>query len=106
MLVTLGLSYDDIEDLDLSRSQINPKFGFSWSPSNDTTIRAAAFRVMKRPFASNQTIEPTQLAGFNQFFDDPDGTDSVRYGVGLDQRLTDNLFAGLEVSWRKVDLLD
>ena len=105
MLVTLGLSYDDIEDVDLSRSQINPKFGLTWNPSNDTTIRAAAFRVMKRPFASNQTIEPTQLAGFNQFFDEPDGTDSVRYGVGLDQRFWDNLFAGLEVSWRKVDFV-
>jgi len=60
---------------------------------------------MKRPFASNQTIEPTQLAGFNQFFDEPNGTDSIRYGLGLDQRFTNNLFAGLEISWRKVDFV-
>jgi hypothetical protein len=105
MQAIVGLSYDDIEEVGINRSQINPKFGFIWNPTTSTTLRASAFRVMKRSFASNQTIEPTQIAGFNQFFDDTDGTDSTRYGVGIDQRLTDELFAGLELTWRKVDFV-
>ncbi|MCI0563109.1 MAG: TonB-dependent receptor, partial [Nitrososphaera sp.] len=105
MLVTLGLSYDDIEDVDINTSQINPKFGLIWNAFTNTTLRAAAFRAMKRQFGSNQTIEPTQVAGFNQFFDESDGTDSTRYGVGVDHRLTDSLATGLELSWRKVDFV-
>ena len=65
-----------------------------------TTLRAAAFRVLKRFFVTNQTLEPTQLAGFNQFFDDLDGTDSTRYGFGLDQRFSPDLYGGFELSWR------
>jgi hypothetical protein len=65
-----------------------------------TTLRAAAFRVLKRFFVTNQTLEPTQLAGFNQFFDDLDGTDSTRYGLGLDHRFSPDLYGGIELSWR------
>jgi hypothetical protein len=47
---------------------------------------------------SDQTIEPTEIAGFNQFFDDPAATDARRFGLGLDQRFTRNLFGGFEVT--------
>ncbi len=30
---------------------------------------------------TRQTIEPTQVAGFNQFFDLDNGTDAWNYGV-------------------------
>jgi Flp pilus assembly protein TadD len=100
--MTLGLSYEDFDESGFSHGQVNPKFGFIWSPFTHTTLRAAAFRVMKRAFVSNQTIEPTQLAGFNQFFDDPDGSDSTRYGFGVDQKLGKNWFGGIELTWRRV----
>jgi outer membrane receptor protein involved in Fe transport len=105
---TLGGSADFFKDSLESyrdRNQFNPKAGVTWTPLSGTTIRAAAFRVLRRtlPFTS-QTIEPTQVAGFNQFFSDPGGTESWRYGVALDQRITDNLFAGAEYSWRDLDV--
>jgi hypothetical protein len=60
------------------------------------------FRTLKRRLIASQTIEPTQVAGFNQFFDDPEGTDAWRYGVGIDQRFGPQLYAGSEFSKRQL----
>jgi tetratricopeptide (TPR) repeat protein len=107
---TLGLSYDhaDSEFLNETKNQFNPKFGVVWNPFPDTTVRGAAFRVLKRTLITQQTLEPTQVAGFNQFFDDGDLTESWRYGVGVDQKFTKNIYGGIEASKRelKVPFLD
>jgi len=102
---TLGASVDLFDGglCDLETDQFNPKFGMTWNPFQNTTVRAAAFRVLKRTLISNQTIEPTQVAGFNQFFDDYDATDSWRYGIAFDQNFTSALYGGLEISQRDLD---
>ncbi|MDH4233321.1 MAG: TonB-dependent receptor, partial [Nitrospirota bacterium] len=97
---TLGGSADFFEDDLSNRDQLNPKLGVTWNPFPATTLRAAAFRVLKRSLLSDQTLEPTQVAGFNQFFDDANGTDAWRYGIALDQKFTRDLYAGLEISKR------
>jgi len=97
---TVGGSADFFDDDVSNRDQVNPKFGFTWNPISATTLRAAAFRVLKRSLLSNQTLEPTQVAGFNQFFDDANGTEAWRYGIALDQKFTRDLYAGLEISKR------
>lgn len=55
----------------------------------------------------NQTLEPTQVAGFNQFFDDADGTESKCYGAAIDQKFSKAIFGGFEYSERdlKVPLI-
>ena len=97
---TFGLSHDDFANGQVVRDQYNPKLGVVWMPVPGTTLRAAGFRTLKRSLASNQTLEPTQVTGFNQFFDDPDGTDADRYGIAWDQRLSSTLNTGLETSRR------
>jgi hypothetical protein len=59
----------------------------------------------------SQTIEPTQVVGFNQFFTgfeqfygDIEGTVSRRIGVALDQALSPGEFAGVEVASRHLDV--
>jgi tetratricopeptide (TPR) repeat protein len=101
--VTLGVSGDfinssapEIGDI----NQVNPKFGVMWEPMPGTTIRAAAFRVEKRTLITDQTLEPTQVAGFNQFFDDFNGTKAWRYGAAWDQKFTRDIFGGIEISKR------
>jgi hypothetical protein len=74
-----------------------------WTPTVHTTIRTAAFRAAKRSFIAGQTIEPTQVAGFNQFFDDPDGATSWRYGAGLDQALPFGIRVGVEHTERTIE---
>ncbi|OEU64955.1 MAG: hypothetical protein BA867_08265 [Desulfobacterales bacterium S5133MH16] len=103
---TLGGSADLFDGglYDLDTDQFNPKFGMTWNPFQNTTLRAAAFRVFKRTLISNQTIEPTQVAGFNQFFDDSNGTDSWRYGIAVDQKFTSALYGGVEISQRDLEI--
>jgi len=101
---TLGVSLDLYRDPIFDHDQWNPKFGVSWTPWDSTTFRAAAFRTLKRTLTTQQTIEPTQVAGFNQFFDDPNGTDAWRYGIAVDQKIVKNVFAGVELSKRDLTL--
>ncbi len=101
--MTLGVSGDFTrgESPDTkSISQANPKFGITWNPVPNTTLRAAAFRVLKRTLITNATLEPTQVAGFNQFYDDFNGAEAWRYGAAVDQKFTKELFGGMEFSKR------
>ena len=104
---TLGLSGDvtegDSEDV-AGKEEINPKVGVTWNPFPSTTVRAAAFKVLKRTLITDQTLEPTQVAGFNQFFDDLNGTVAWRYGGAVDQKFTRNLFGGVEYSIRTLEV--
>ena len=100
MTWTLGASADFYKSLDTDREQVNPKIGLTWEIIPSTTVRAAAFRVLNRTLITSQTVEPTQVAGFNQFFDDGNGTDSWRYGIAVDQKFTRSIFGGVELSKR------
>ncbi len=104
---TLGGS-GDFFDSDLSdtedRDQFNPKFGITWNPFPATTLRGAVFSVLKRTLITDQTLEPTQVAGFNQFFDDANSTDSWRYGIALDQKFSKHIYGGAEFSKRDLEV--
>ena len=100
-----GLSYDDLSSRDAGdQSQLNPKLGVVWRPQAGTTLRAAAFRVLKRRINSDAGLEPTQMAGFAQFFDDNNGTDSHFVGGALDQRINESLYFGLEIGKRRLSI--
>ena len=51
---------------------------------------------------TSQTIEPTQVAGFNQFYDDMNATDSRRFAIALDQTVAADMYAGVELSLREL----
>jgi outer membrane receptor protein involved in Fe transport len=111
VIFTIGASADFFErdrkesdNLDMDEDQFNPKFGITWNPIPTTTLRAAAFRTLRRPLLTKQTLEPTQVAGFNQFFDDGEGSDSWRYGIAIDQKFAANLYGGVEFSKREIDV--
>ncbi|MFN2201837.1 MAG: TonB-dependent receptor, partial [Caldilineaceae bacterium] len=111
LTATLGLSADFTGDTSESLqktanddNQYNPKFGLMWTPLTNTLVRLAAFRVQKRPVIANQTLEPTQVAGFNQFYDDYNNTVSRRYGAAIDQTFSSSLYGGVEVSRRDLDV--
>ncbi|HRD50387.1 MAG: tetratricopeptide repeat protein [Candidatus Competibacter sp.] len=101
---TVGLSYESDEDLSANLNEFNPKFGVQWAINDYVSLRAAAFKSVKRAFAFEQTIEPTQVAGFNQLTDYVNMTVSKNYGVGLDIRFSDQLFGGLGALRRDTDI--
>jgi tetratricopeptide (TPR) repeat protein len=107
MILTAGFSVDSFQPADsraTSSSQVNPKFGLLWNPIPSTTIRAAAFRTLKRTLLTDQTIEPTQVAGFNQFFDDFNTTSAWTYGGALNQKFPHEVYAGGEFTWRNMNV--
>ncbi|MEP6878624.1 MAG: TonB-dependent receptor, partial [Nitrosospira sp.] len=123
MNATLGLSYDffkyDLntedflrlhipinpgDDKSFSFSQFSPKLGLQWDIVRDIRLRLAWFETIKPALIANQTLEPTQVAGFNQMFDDVNGTRAQRMGIGLDARIANKLYGGLEVSARDLDV--
>ena len=103
---TLGASADFFTDTsrDTDRDQVNPKIGITWDLSPSTTVRLAAFRMLNRTLVTSQTVEPTQVAGVNQLFDDVFGTDGWRYAAAIDRKFRRDLFGGLELSKRDVDV--
>ncbi len=100
--LTLGASADFYRREALEINQFNPKIGFTWNPFRGTTVRAAAFRTLNRPLVSGQTIEPTEVAGFNQLFADREGDDTRRYGAALDQQFSTTLTSGVELTRRNL----
>jgi len=100
---SVGVSYDDSNGL-IEKDQVNPKIGVIWNPIPALTLRAAAFRVLNRRLINQQTIEPVQIAGFNQFFDDEDADRFWRYGVAIDYQFTADILGGFEVSRRDLDI--
>ncbi|MGQ0445887.1 MAG: TonB-dependent receptor domain-containing protein [Beijerinckiaceae bacterium] len=102
---TLGASFDSFDDDTLRDfARLNPKIGLTWDATPNTTLRLAAFRVFKRALVADQTLEPTQLAGFNQFFDDLNATESWRLGFGIDHKFLPTLYGGMEVSKRDLEV--
>jgi len=99
---TLGVSYDSVFDVAYDREfdETSPKFGLLWNVSDHLRLRAATFKTLKGLLISGQTIEPTQIAGFNQFFDDVNATEAEFYGIALDAVFTRNLYGGIEGSRR------
>lgn len=105
LIWTVGLSYQSDENPTLDRNELNPKFGLQWAINDHLSLRAAAFQVVRRSaYAIEQTIEPTQVAGFNQFFDDFVMTVSRNYGLGLNARFSNQLYGGLEAVRRDLEV--
>jgi Flp pilus assembly protein TadD len=123
LIGTVGLSYQDYDQDQLYNytdqtgffppvsnavnhldfDELNPKLGLRFAATDDLELRAAYFEVVKPALSSNRTLEPTQVAGFNQFFDDPNATKSKRYGVGLDGKLNPAFSYGVEFTKRDID---
>ena len=108
---TLGASGDffdadeeDTDDQDLDEDKLNPKFGITWNPLPGTTLRGAVFRTLKRTLITDQTLEPTQVAGFNQFFDDANATEAWVYGGAVDQKFTESIYVGASFFYRNLDV--
>jgi len=103
LVTTLGFSYEDFERNEFSKDEFYPKLGLRWNISNTVTARLAAFKVMKPVLVANRTLEPTQIAGFNQFFDDINATESESLAGGVDWIVSRQLTFGGELTKRDLE---
>ncbi|MES9939278.1 MAG: tetratricopeptide repeat protein [Candidatus Thiodiazotropha sp. 6PLUC2] len=100
----VGFDYLDIDDdLNLDKRKINPKIGARIDISNDTSFRVAAFKIVSPEIINLQTSAPTSVIGFNQYFDDYLGAESIRYALALDHSFTENLHSGFEITQREIE---
>ncbi|MEJ2423504.1 MAG: FecR domain-containing protein [Candidatus Thiodiazotropha sp.] len=109
LALTLGASYSrdevsrittnfsGIRDNGNDENQLNPKLGLVWDITDRTSVRAALYR--ERPLITTlATLEPTQIAGFNQIYDDFQETlvnDARRAGLGVDTAASDSVALGI-----------
>jgi len=94
-----------IGEQDVEKNQFNPKIRGLLDPF--WTVRCSGwlvFRTLKRTLITDQTLEPTQVAGFNQFFDEGNATEAWVYGAAVDQRFSQKIYAGAEFSSRDLDV--
>lgn len=97
----IGIDYLNIDDgASFRKKQFNPKLGLLWDISKASRVRLAAFRTMRGIAVNNQTLSPSQVAGFNQLLDDTLGTKAWRYGAAIDSQLKEKLYAGIELTRR------
>lgn len=108
LTATVGGSLARVVGRNRTRTEVNPKLGLMWQAAPKTSVRAVAFRTLQEPLISkNSTLpsmEPTEVAGFNQRYFGVDGEEARRYGAAIDHRFSADVYAGAEVSRRKLDV--
>lgn len=106
MTWTLGLAVDSlkVDSLNLDMTKLNPKAGLTWQIFDGTALRLAYFSTLRPNRIGEQTLEPVQVSGFNQLYDDRTGTRATRYGFALDQHINSEWSAGFEISQRDLNV--
>jgi tetratricopeptide (TPR) repeat protein len=87
-----------------TETRLSPKVGVTFHGGSGTTLRAAAYQRLSPAIGRLQTLEPTQVAGFNQLFDDPGGTRSLSWGFGVDQEFGHGVYGGLSILRRDLTI--
>ncbi len=101
--LVLGLAVEQFSSDGDSYTKVSPKVGITQELPYGLTLRAARGRNIRRALLVETTLEPTEIAGFLQVYDDFNGQVSDRYSLGLDWRATDDLRFGIEGSTREIE---
>lgn len=100
---TGGLNFTHIDDpgKSLDTGKILPKLGLQVNVTPGTRVRIAYLQVIKGTAVLEQTIEPTQVTGFNQQFPDGNAVQSTLYGAAIDKIFSNFLYGGIEITHRE-----
>jgi hypothetical protein len=102
--LTLGAAHEKFENNRIETDQWVPKIGLTWEPLSNLILRAAYLERIARPRQMERTIEPTQVAGFNQLIDDIEGSEIKQFGVGFDVKPGNRLRIGAEFNRRDLQV--
>lgn len=93
---TAGAALDRYENEAYHIRQWSPKLGLRWSAAPAVDLRLATFGSFKRSLSTQPSLEPTQVMGFNQQYDDVDGAISRFRVAAVDWRPDEHTSVGLE----------
>jgi len=102
MDLTLGLSREQYINSSTTIENTNPKIGARLSLTDKIIVNFAYISSLKRNITANQTVEPTQVSGFNQFFDDFNGSKIHNYSFSFKYQSSQNLYTGLSFTTREI----
>lgn len=103
--IELGVSRDrQQENTGLDQRLTSPKFGVRWEILPGGTLRLASIRGVSRfaPSLSGATLEPAQIAGFNQNYTDFFARRTERRSIAWDQKLNQGVTLGAEATRREI----
>lgn len=110
VLWTVGMSYDDHDEplrgMPVEFSRLNPKLGVQWQITPWLNLRAAHVKTTKHQLLVEETIEPTQVAGFAQFYDDINRSRARLNAVAFDIKPNDTTFILFEVRDRTTEQVE
>jgi len=105
ILLTLGADYNELDYESTKKiKKSSPKLGLAWKLSDYSGFRLTYSKNIKKKLINASTIEPTELAGFNQFYDDLGGTIASQYSIGYDQRFGRKAFVGFSLTRRDMEV--
>jgi tetratricopeptide (TPR) repeat protein len=103
--IDVGLAFHRFQEENMpSTERLAGKIGMNLNLWSGGKISIAQFETVKGPLLEQRSLEPTAFGGFNQVFDDLDGTRSTRSGLRLEQRFDTTTNAGFELSRRRLDV--
>jgi hypothetical protein len=98
-----GVSYDRLRSQETGDLRsTNPKLGLIWAPSPGTTLRLARATTLRRQFMTDQSLEPTQVAGFAQYHDDREGAIARLTALSVDHVVINRVFIGATLAKRDI----
>jgi hypothetical protein len=82
-----------------------PKLGLKLEPKTGNAFRLAVFRNKASIIRTSlyETLEPTQIVGFNQLYDDIDLADSWNYAVSYQHRFSNDIQVGTSYLYRDLE---
>ena len=100
-----GAEYTRYDEPTVTKAErFSGKIGLLLQPRTGTMVRAALFQGVKGSKYDREGLEPTQFNGFNQVFDDFNGTRWTRGALAVDQHFAGGAALGAEVSSRHLDV--
>lgn len=91
-----------VDDTD-GRSRWNPKVGVTLYPSANLSFRLAYFETLGGSGTRDlEQLEPSEVGGFNQVFENFPGDRARNYGLGIDYKIAKSSYFGLEAVRRKL----
>ncbi len=101
----LGASYDTLDSPGAAGvERLGGKIGTRLQLDHSTTASLAMVQGVKGPKYREQALEPTRFAGFNQLFDDFEGTRWRLHAAGIDHRFANGGGVGARATRRRLDV--
>lgn len=97
-----GIVADDQALSGFTQRFVSPKLGLRWQVMDGATLSLAATRGLNRYVMNGASLEPTQVAGFQQLYNDGPGVRADRLGMGWEQRLAHGWEWGGQISGREL----